>query len=453
MSSVIIENEEDQENEEFETTPEQATGLKPTIFNRKKVLIVICISFAVIVCGGLILNTLKSPSKKNSASGDMEYSIRQTSSNEFLNSLQNRAVNRRVSEENQSDQSNIPALSNNEDKLVKEPEPLLPAVSFENSRQQAVPAALAAPQQQQFYQPPSSSASYPSSQPPQAQETHYRSSLIPQIQGSLFSNNMQQTAVQPANGRPSSDELYANAVARYSSSSNQTVNNIQQNDQSNKQAFYDSSTGGIIYNGTYLGENTIWAGTVIPGVLETAINTDLPGNVLARVTQNIFDSQTGKKLLIPQGTILIAKYNSSISFAQHRVQIVWDTMIRPDGLQIDLEGANGVDKSGMSGQTAKYDENWFEYLKAAGIITLFSVANARMTDSAAKYAEEGASANIAEANAALVNQLGGNLASRAMNIQPTLTVTNGTVINVMLNKTLFLPSVPNYPATQKYILE
>jgi type IV secretion system protein VirB10 len=187
--------------------------------------------------------------------------------------------------------------------------------------------------------------------------------------------------------------------------------------------------------------------------METAVNTDLPGNVLARVTQNIYDSRTGRALLIPQGTILVAKYNSSVSYAQHRVQIVWDTLIRPDGFYLELEGMNNVDKAGMSGQTAEYHENWFEYLKAAGIVTLFSVANSAMAETAAKYSSNTAAAGITQANSDIVNQLGGNIVNRAMNIQPTLTVENGTVINIMLNKNLYLPPVDGYPVTRKYILE
>jgi type IV secretion system protein VirB10 len=223
-----------------------------------------------------------------------------------------------------------------------------------------------------------------------------------------------------------------------------------QNNQDNKQSFFDASPGGSVFNGRYLGDNSLWIGTVIPAVLETSVNTDLPGNVLARVTQNVFDSRTGKNLLIPQGTLLVARYNSSVSYAQKRVQIVWDSLIRPDGYHVELEGANGVDKTGMSGQDAKYHENWFEYLKAAGIITMFTVANSSLTEATAANAADSNAANIALANSQTVNQLGSNIISRAMNIQPTLTVDNGTRVNVMLNKTLYLPPVSVYQAAQKF---
>ena len=187
-------------------------------------------------------------------------------------------------------------------------------------------------------------------------------------------------------------------------------------------------------------------------MLVTAVNTDLPGNVIARVTQNIYDSRTGKNLLIPQGTLLVAQYNSSVSYAQRRVQIVWDILIRPDGYQIELEGMNGVDPQGMAGIKAAYNENWFEYVKAAGIISLFSVANAKLTEEVASRASEEMATAVVTANAEFIRDIGGNLISKAIEIQPTLTVANGERISVMLNKNIFLPPVDGYPVTQKYTL-
>jgi len=443
------------EDDHYELSPEQATKLKPTILNRKKVLIFICVTFALVVCGGLILNSLKP--KKNKVTTEAEMHASNTSS-EFLNSLQNRALSRRDKDSSAVSAAEIaPAV---QEEPPKADEALLPPALISNSSQAPDTSRTAPPPSQA----PSSSGAAPSSSRPEPPPTHFRSSLVPPVEGSLFAQpqNTQTAQANSTGYKNPMDDYYAALAANRNASSNTTPSNpygnlssnyAQQNNQENKQSFYDASTGGTTNSGFYLGDNALWTGTIIPGVLETSINTDLPGNVLARITQNIYDSQTGRKLLLPQGTLLLARYNSSISYAQHRVQIVWDTMIRPDGYQIELDGANGVDRSGMSGQAARYHENWFEYLKAAGIITLFSIANARMTESAAKYATESSSANIAESNAALVNQLGGNLAGRAMNIQPTLTVDNGTLINIMLNKTLYLPPIPNYPATQKYRLE
>jgi len=453
---------ENDEEQTFEISPDEATSLdgsKPIVFNRKKLLIVICIAFSVVICGGLIFNSLK-PAKKSSSDDD-QYASQQLQSDEFISSLQNRAIRARMAESAQAEK-NL-----NEDEEEEEPETLLPAASIQTVQTNEIARQSrnnqAAPVQQQP-QPQQYQEYYPSggSQQVQEQPTYYFSSLVPQVQGSLFSQgaaSQQQSQAASAN-RPSSyaEEYFSNPAAAVAARTNAAYGNQvsdynAQNDQAGKQSFYDSANGGTVFSGQYLGENSVWAGTIIPGILQTSINTDLPGNVIARTTQNIFDSRTGKILLIPQGTLLIARYNSSVSYAQNRVQIVWDTLIRPDGYMVDLDGANSVDRLGMSGQAAIFHENWFEYLKAAGIISMFSIANSAMTDSAAQNASGDIASNIAMANNALVGQLSSNMISRAMNIQPRLTVGNGTLINIMLNKTVYLPEVENFVVNQKYKLE
>jgi type IV secretion system protein VirB10 len=422
-----------EDGQKFELSPEDATSLGggsgPGMFNRKRLLVALCAAFSVIICGGLILNSVQSSKKKAAERG---LSAGSSSNNsEFLTSLQNRALYN-----SRRDSASEPAAPAREQE--EEPEPLLPAVSFNRMPEAAAPApaqpAPTVPQPQAYPQP-------------QQEPAHFKSPLVPQIQGSLFSQ-----AFQPQNAQ--TQQPYAPpAVPGYAAQGaygGQASEYAAQNAQDNKQAFYDSSAGGEIFNGRYLGGNSLWTGTVIPAVLETAVSTDLPGNVLARVSQNVFDSLTGKNLLVPQGTLLVARYNSSVSYAQSRVQIVWDTLIRPDGYFMELEGANGVDRTGMSGQEAVRHENWFEYLKAAGIITVFTIVNSSLTAAAAKDAPDDAAANIALANSQTVNQLGGNIISRAMNIQPTLTVENGTRVNVMLNKTIYLPPLEAYRAPQKY---
>jgi type IV secretion system protein TrbI len=443
------ENAENENEPSFELTPEQATGFDeaaeaPGRFNRKRAMIAIAVTLAVFIGGGLLYNTLR-PNKKT-AKTDAEVTAGDSSSS-FLSSLRDRAANRREPPPEEPPQPQ------------PDPEPTLPPVTFNRS-----------PQVEEIrnYPPPSppvpqyntTGNTAPAPQGPDMTPV-YRSALVPPVEGSLFSSGyraQQQPAPPQQTGYNAADDYYQNALAAQNAAQNaarnpygsQVSDYVSQNDQANKQAFYDSSyNGGMLAGGRFLGENSVWIGTILPGILETAVNTDLPGNVLARVTRNIYDSLTGRKLLIPQGTILIAKYNSSVSYAQRRVQIVWDTLIRPDGFQLDLAGMNSVDKSGMSGQEAEYHENWFEYLKAAGIITLFSLANASMTDTAAKYAQDASASAVANANNQMVNQLGGNMVSRAMNIQPTLTVKNGTLVNIMCNQTLYLPPVGGFPFVRR----
>jgi type IV secretory pathway VirB10-like protein len=282
------------------------------------------------------------------------------------------------------------------------------------------------------------------------------SPLIPVVEGSLFNSDGYSQAYPPQTGSYEeylqSLEAQRNATlaaqgAYYQYPGQQQPSYQTQNMQDDKKNFYNGPDNAVTgRNGHYLGDNIIWTGTIIPGVLVTAVNTDLPGDVVARITSNVYDSRTGKNLLLPQGTILVARYNSSVSYAQSRVQIVWNYLIRPDGYMFDLEGTNGVDSKGMSGQQGAYHENWFQYLKAAGIIAMFTLANSKLTEIAGVKLSEDA----AQANAQLTAQLGSNIISRALDIQPTITVDSGEKINVMLNKPVYLPPVDDYPVTEKY---
>jgi type IV secretory pathway VirB10-like protein len=451
----------------YELTPDEATGFETAsaagFFDRKKVMMVLCIAFVFVVGGGLLLNLKKDRKQPGTDSPGGATTARAPA--EFLRTQRDRALSARPEADGAAESlpeplnvSDIPAEYQGDSPVNQ----VIWNTRTENTPGGGTGAAPA---------PPGGGAGGTAAEP-----SAYRSLLVPDtIEGSLFGgrgSGSRNTAGSYAEQYPYLDPQAqaqnavneylartlagqgavpaASPAALYAGSDPYTL----QNNQDNKQGFYDSgSGGGVLTNGAFLPDNSLWIGTILPGILETGINTDLPGNVIARVTQNIYDSRTGKNLLIPQGTTLIARYNSSVSYAQSRVQIVWDTLIRPDGFLLELGGMNGVDRRGMSGQEAEYHENWFEYLKAAGIITLFSVANSKMTEEAAKYASSATASGIAQANAEFVNQVGGNIVSRAMNIQPTLTVDNGALINIMLNKTIYLPPVDDYPVTKKYTLE
>ena len=102
------------------------------------------------------------------------------------------------------------------------------------------------------------------------------------------------------------------------------------------------------------------AGSYIPAALITGINSDLPGSVNAQVTENVYDTVTGNYLLIPQGAKLVGEYNSSLSFGQQRVQVVWNRIIFPDGKSLDIEKMQGTD---ISGYTGFYDKVNNHYLR------------------------------------------------------------------------------------------
>ncbi len=196
----------------------------------------------------------------------------------------------------------------------------------------------------------------------------------------------------------------------------------------------------------------LYKGTVIPAVLETGINTDLPGAVIARVTRNVYSSLDGRYLLIPSGTRLYATYNSSVSYAQNRVQVAWNTLIRPDGYEMSLGNMAGVDPQGFSGYGARRNEHFFEYLKAMGIISAFTIAAGELDTSLDSMgASNTYTENLIAENRSVVNQLGAKIIDRALDIQPTLTVKQGTQVLIITNTTLTLPPLEAPEVTQRYV--
>ena len=194
---------------------------------------------------------------------------------------------------------------------------------------------------------------------------------------------------------------------------------------------------------------TIFAGTIIPAALQTGINTDLPGDVLATVTENVYDSVSGKNLLIPQGSKLLAKYSSAISFGQNRVQVAWQRLIRPDGVSLQMGNMNGVDPQGASGYAGSVDEHWWDYAKGIGLMLLFSVIDGQIQYSMKEANTQGAT-DVANSLTAAVDQVGSQYTSNVMNIQPTITVKQGSKVQVFVNSDLIMPSANQKSVSKKY---
>jgi type IV secretion system protein TrbI len=178
----------------------------------------------------------------------------------------------------------------------------------------------------------------------------------------------------------------------------------------------------------------VQAGTVIPGGLITGIRSDLPGEITAQVTENVYDSPTGRSLLIPQGSRLIGSYDSQVAFGQSRVLLVWTRLILPSGKSIVLERQPGADTAGYSGLEDEVNNHWGTLFKAAVLSTLLSVgseAGANNNESALVQAlRQGASQSV--------NQTGQQVVGRYLNIQPTLTIRPGFPVRVIVNRDLVL---------------
>lgn len=224
------------------------------------------------------------------------------------------------------------------------------------------------------------------------------------------------------------------------------------NPQQSKQDFWKSSGGGT-GSGNYQWNSdfSLWKGTVIPAILESGINTDLPGVVIAVVTENIYSSRDQKYLLIPQGSKLFATYDSSISYDQNRVQVAWNTLIRPDGLEINLGGVEGIDKTGMSGYQGNVSNHPFAYAKALGLIAVFSLLDTKIRNMTANsnnmYMQNAMSDTYAEAQS-----LNNKILEKALDIQPTIKIPQGEKVNLITNLTMDIPPYEYEPAPlQKYI--
>ncbi len=177
------------------------------------------------------------------------------------------------------------------------------------------------------------------------------------------------------------------------------------------------------------------AGAVIPAALITGLRSDLPGQVTAQVTEDVYDSPTGKILLIPQGARLVGQYDAKIAFGQTRALLVWNRLIMPNGRSIVLERQPGADTEGYAGLEDEVDNHWGTLFKAAILSTLLSVGSeagmsGNNNGSLAEAIQQGMSQSV--------NQTGQQVVSRSLNIQPTITIRPGFPVRVMVTHDLVL---------------
>jgi type IV secretion system protein VirB10 len=192
--------------------------------------------------------------------------------------------------------------------------------------------------------------------------------------------------------------------------------------------------GGLI---PVLSRYELKAGNIIPGVMITGINSDLPGRLVGQVRENIYDTVTGRHLLIPQGTRVIGTYDSKVAYAQERVLIVWTRLIFPNGDSIDLEGMDGVDLSGYAGLRDKVNNHYGKLITG---VVLSSILSATAKVAAGNYDSGQASfGQLAASGAAQeVANVGAKIADKNLNVQPTIEITPGMKFNVFVNKDLIL---------------
>ena len=219
---------------------------------------------------------------------------------------------------------------------------------------------------------------------------------------------------------------------------NKPVEDYDGNRQESKKNFLMNEQAQKFYQTNFLVEQLsefeLKAGDFIPATLQTGINSDLPSKVIvAVVSENVRDTISGKHILIPQGTRVVGTYDSSVTFGQERLLVVWQRLIFPDGKSIGLDNMQGVDLSGKAGITGEIDNHFGTLLKGVVLSSIMGSAGAIVTDRKNDWrgaAAEGAGEQIVT--------IGDRFAERALSRQPTINIEPGTRLNIMVHSDLIL---------------
>ncbi len=247
------------------------------------------------------------------------------------------------------------------------------------------------------------------------------------------------TNTSPSTTAGGSSDLYAAALR-----AGLGGQNVDPNGQNSKEDFFNADLKelGYLPNRVVPQQSPyeLKRGSVIPATLITGINSDLPGRITAQVSQNVYDSATGHRLLIPQGAKLFGRYDSKVSFGQSRVLVVWTDIIFPDGSTLQIGGMAGTDTQGYGGFHDKVNNHYWRTFGSAALIALIGTGiDASIPESSTLATQDTASdaarRNFAESFGRLAEQT----ISRNLSVQPTLEIRPGYKFNVLVDQDVILP--------------
>jgi len=182
-------------------------------------------------------------------------------------------------------------------------------------------------------------------------------------------------------------------------------------------------------------------GSVIPATMITGLNSDLPGRITAQVSQNIYDSATGYRLLIPQGAKLFGRYDSKVSFGQERVLVVWTDLILPNGSTLQIGAMAGTDAEGYGGFKDKVDRHLWRTFGSAALIALIGTGIDRSMPESSTVATEETASDAARRNfAESFGRVAEQTISQNLNVQPTIRIRPGYKFNVLVDQDIIFPS-------------
>ncbi|MDH4440759.1 MAG: IncP-type conjugal transfer protein TrbI [Rhizobium sp.] len=238
----------------------------------------------------------------------------------------------------------------------------------------------------------------------------------------------------------SASDLYAAALQ-----SGLMGQNAGQNGQGSKEVFFNQDIKDLGYLPNQvvpqMSPNELKRGSVIPATLVTGLNSDLPGRITAQVSQNVYDSATGYRLLIPQGAKLFGRYDSKVSFGQERVLVVWTDLVFPNGSTLQIGGMAGTDAEGYGGFRDKVDRHLWRTFGSAALVALIGAGIDMSMPQSSTLATQDTASDAARRNfAESFGRVAEETISKNLNVQPTINIRSGYKFNVLVDQDIVFPS-------------
>ena len=235
-------------------------------------------------------------------------------------------------------------------------------------------------------------------------------------------------------------DLYAEAMK-----SGLLGQNADPNGQTSKEDFFNQDIKDLGYLPNkvvpQMSPNELKRGSVIPATLITGLNSDLPGRITAQVSQNVYDSATGYRLLIPQGAKLFGRYDSKVSFGQERVLVVWTDLIFPTGSTLQINGMAGTDSEGYGGFKDKVDRHLWRTFGSAALVALIGTGIDMSVPEGSTLATQDTASDAARRNfAESFGRVAEQTISKNLNVQPTIRIRPGYKFNVLVEQDIIFPS-------------
>ncbi|UWU25604.1 IncP-type conjugal transfer protein TrbI (plasmid) [Rhizobium sp. CB3060] len=248
-------------------------------------------------------------------------------------------------------------------------------------------------------------------------------------------------------GRQTSTTTANNASDLYTAASKSGLmgQNVDPNAQSSKEDFFNQDIKDLGYLPNkivpQMSPYELKRGSVIPATLITGLNSDLPGRIAAQISQNVYDSATGYRLLIPQGAKLFGRYDSKVSFGQERVLVVWTDLIFPNGSTLQIGAMAGTDGAGYGGFKDKVDRHlWRAWSSAALVAILGTGIDMSMPESTTLATQDTASDAARRNFADTFGRVAEQTISKNLNVQPTIQIRPGYEFNVLVDQDIVFPS-------------